>query len=175
MRVLKVLGVVVVLVVAAIGVVWVMGSRIPVNHMAASSVVVNAPAAAVWQLIEDIEKQPSWRTGLVAVELMPSENGHRCWTEIQKHMRMPMCEDSSTPPSTRVVRIADPTLPFGGTWTYELVEMDIVGSPTKMTKLQITENGNTRPALYRFIGHYILGEDAMIKEYEADVQKAARH
>jgi hypothetical protein len=175
MRVLKVLGAVVVLVACAIGIVFVMGARLPVNHVATSSIIVNAPQAAVWQMIEDIEKQPAWRTGLVAVEAMPPQNGHRCWTEVQKHMRMPLCEDASTPPAARVVRIADPSLPFGGTWTYDLVELDVVGAPTKMTKLQITENGTTGPALYRFIGHYIIGEDAMIKEYESDVQKAAHH
>jgi len=167
MRVLKVLGTLFVLIVCAVGVMLVMGSMLPHVHTASASVEIAAPQARVWQLLEDIHTQPTWRTGLLAVELTAPENGHPCWTEVQKHMRMPLCEDVASPPSTRIVRIADPSLPFGGDWVYQLQPID-----ANAMRLTITENGTTGPALFRFIGHYIYGEDASIKQFEADVQKA---
>ena len=80
---------------------------------------------------------------------------------------MPLCEDLAAPPATRIVRIADPSLPFGGDWVYQLQPID-----ANSTRLTITENGTTGPAFYRFVGHYILHEDASIKQFEADLQKA---
>jgi hypothetical protein len=170
MRLLKALGIFLLVIVCAVGVMFAMGAMLPREHVASASVAVPVPQTRVWQLIEDVDKQPSWRTGLLSVEPMASQDGHRCWNEIQKHMRMPMCEEVTVAPSTRVVRIADPSLPFGGTWTYELQP---IGAGA--TRLEITENGTTEPALYRFIDHYIYHEDTMIKQYEDDVQKAANH
>jgi Polyketide cyclase / dehydrase and lipid transport len=167
MRVLKVLGILVLLIVCAVGVMLVMGSMLPHAHTASATVELAAPQTRVWQLIEDIHTQPTWRTGLLSVELTAPQNGHPCWTEIQKHMHMPLCEDLATPPSTRIVRIADPSLPFGGDWVYQLQPINANSS-----RLTITENGTTGQAFYRFVGHYIMHEDMSIKQFEADLQKA---
>ena len=70
-------------------------------------------------------------------------------------------------PTTRVVRIADPNLSYGGIWTYELAPID-----ANSTRLTITENGFTNTWLFRFVGHYIFHEDSHIKQYEADLQKS---
>ena len=167
MKILKGVAVVVVLIVAAIGMMLLLGSRLPHEHVSTASVTLAAPQAKVWQLIDDVATQPSWRTGLVSIEPLAQRNDHPCWTEVQKHMRMPLCEDMVAAPSTRIVSIADPTLPFGGSWTYVLTPLD-AGS----TRLTITENGTTGPALWRFLGHYVFHEDTNILQYEADVQKA---
>jgi hypothetical protein len=167
MRVLKVLGIFLLLVVCAVGVMLVMGAMLPHAHIASATVDVAAPQARVWQLIEDNSRQPSWRTGLLSVETAAPQNGHPCWTEVQKQMRMLLCEDLAAPPSTRIVRIADPSLPFGGDWVYQLQPVD-----ANSTRLTITENGTVGPAFYRFVGHYILHDDASIKQFEADLQKA---
>lgn len=163
----KAFGILALVVVCAVVVMFIMGARLPVEHLASVSTTIAAPQAQVWQLIEDINKQPTWRTGLVRVERVSAINGRQCWTEVQKHMSMPLCEVVVQPPAMRVVLIASTTLPFGGTWTYQLQARD-----ANSTQLVITENGETDPAFFRFIGHYIYHEDTMIKQYEADVQKA---
>jgi protein-tyrosine-phosphatase len=38
--------------------------------------------------------------------------------------------------------------------------------------LSITEHASTRSPMWRFIGHYVIGEDASIKQYESDLKKA---
>jgi hypothetical protein len=163
----KAFGILVLVVLCAVVVIFIMGARLPVEHLASVSSTIAAPQAQVWQLIEDVNKQPTWRTGLVRIEHVSTINGRQCWTEVQNHMSMPLCEVAVQPPAMRVVTIASASLPFGGTWTYELQAID-----ANSTHLVITENGVTNPAFFRFIGHYIYHEDTMIKQYESDVQKA---
>jgi hypothetical protein len=164
---LKALGILLLVIVCAVTVMFIMGARLPIEHRASVSATIAAPQAKVWQLMEDVHDQSTWRTGLVRVERVSTINGRQCWTEVQKQMSMPLCEVVVEPPSMRVVTIASSTLPFGGTWTYELQD-----GGANSTHLVITENGTTNPALFRFIGHYIYHEDTMIKQYEADLQKA---
>jgi uncharacterized protein YndB with AHSA1/START domain len=168
MRVLRIVGVVLIVIALAFTVMLVMGGMQPRAHTASVATDINAPIAVVWQRIEDTAQQPSWRTGLSAVQPMPAQNGHICWMEIQKMGKMPLCEVLTAAPNTRIVAIADPNLPYGGTWTYQLTET----SPTT-THIAITENGTTGPWFFRFVGHYIFHEDTMIKQYEADLQKSA--
>ena len=167
MRFLKFVGVLILLLVCAVGAMLVLGSRLPQAHTVSATASVAASQQRVWQLIEDVDKQPTWRTGLKAVEPMAPQNGHRCWIEVQTQMRMPLCEDLSAPPSTRIVRIADPKLPFGGTWTYQ-----VEAAGPDASRLTITENGTTGPAMWRFLGHYLFHEDSSIRQYQVDVQRA---
>jgi hypothetical protein len=168
MRALRFLGWLSVAIALAICVVMVMGSRVPVEHTVTDAEVIPASQQKVWDLITDVPAQANWRTGLKAVHPLPSQNGATCWEEVQGGMTMPLCADVREAPVRQVVRIADPKLPFGGTWTYVL---EPVGEST--TKVTITENGTTGPAIWRFVDHYILHEDAEIKQYMGDLKRAA--
>ena len=167
MRLLKFLGFVSLITAVVLVVVLALGAALPRAHVASATVVVPAPQARVWSMLVDTPTQPQWREGLVAVQPLPSKDGHPCWLEMQKYGKMPLCEVASTPPSQRTVLIADPTLPFGGTWVYQLSP---VGPDS--TQLTITENGTTGPLLWRFMGHYVFHEDTMIKQYQASLLKA---
>ena len=167
MRILRIVGVVVAVIVLAVVVVLIMGALQPRNHTASATVVVNAPQAVVWQRITDQQSQTTWRSGLTAVQILPAEDGHPCWQETSSFGKMPLCEVLANAPSTRIVRIADQNLPYGGLWTYELAPVD-----ANSTSLKITENGFTNGWLFRFVGHYIFHEDSQIKQYEADLQKS---
>jgi len=171
MRILRIVGVVVALILLAVGIVFILGGLQPRNHTASATVVVNAPQAVVWQRIEDVQTQPNWRSGLTAVKILSPQDGHTCWEETSSFGKMPMCEVLAAAPSTRIVRIADSNLPYGGLWTYEL-SPGLGPTDTNSTTLKITENGFTGPWFYRFAGHYIFHEDSQIKQYEADLQKS---
>jgi hypothetical protein len=167
MRILRVVGIVVAVIVVAIGVVITMGALQPRNHTATATATIAAPQAVVWQRITDLQSQTSWRSGLTAVEMLPAQDGHPCWQETSSFGKMPLCEVLVSAPNTRVVRIADSNLPYGGFWTYELTPID-----ANSTRITLTENGFTGPWFYRFVGHYIFHEDSQIKQYEADLQKS---
>jgi hypothetical protein len=169
MRILRILGWLSVVIALAIGVAFAMGSRVPVEHTVTDSEVVQASQEKVWSLITDTASQANWRTGLKAVSPLPSQNGATCWAEVESGMTMPLCADVREAPVRQVVRIADPKLPFGGTWTYVL---EPVGE--NATKVTITENGTTGPAMWRFVDHYILHEDGEIKQYLGDLKRVAK-
>jgi len=171
MRIVRVVGIVVAVIVLAVIVVLIMGAMQPRNHTASATITVNAPQAVVWQRIEDVQTQPNWRSGLTAVRMLPAQDGHTCWEETSSFGKMPLCEVLAAAPSTRIVRIADPNLSYGGLWTYEL-SPGLAPTDPNTTIVKITENGFTNGWLFRFVGHYIFHEDTQIKKYEADLQKS---
>jgi hypothetical protein len=67
----------------------------------------------------------------------------------------------SAPPRRLVTRIADPSLPFGGTWTYDIAPASSGSGPT----LSITENGEVYNPVFRFVSRYIMGHAATIDSY----------
>jgi hypothetical protein len=168
MRVLRFFGWLSVVIVLAIGLAIFLGSRVPVAHTVSVSETIPASQEKVWGLISDVASQPNWRTGLKAVQPLPSENGATCWAEVETGTTMPLCADVREAPVRQVVRIANPKLPFGGTWTYVLEP-----AGENSTKLTITENGTTGPAMWRFVDHYILHEDGEIKQYMGDLKRVA--
>ena len=54
---------------------------------------------------------------------------------------------------------ADPKLPFGGTWTYE-VQPDVTGSA-----VTITEDGEVYNPIFRFVSKFIMGHKATMNGY----------
>jgi len=129
-----------------VGVVLGVGSLRPRNHTVTRNVEFSKPPEQVWALILDRLNQPSWRLDVTKVESAVSPNGKPRWKETMSDgMVVTMEERSLEPVSKLVVDIADPDLPFGGTWTYRL------SATAKGSRLQITENGFVKPAMHRFV------------------------
>ena len=63
------------------------------------------------------------------------------------------------PPRRFSLRIADPKLPFGGTWTYELRTAD--GG----TLVTITENGEIGNPVMRFLSRFVFGQTSTMEGY----------
>ena len=133
MRILKVLVSIVVVLLVAFAVMYAMGSSLPTEHVTTIATTMPASQERVWQMITDMKSQPRWRTGLKGVEPWPSEGGKECWLEVQNGMKMPLCADLSEPPAKRVVSIADTSLPFSGTWTYEVQPKSATESTLSIT------------------------------------------
>jgi hypothetical protein len=71
----------------------------------------------------------------------------------------------SRPPHKLVSRIADPTLPFGGTWTYDIAR---TGDGATLT---ITEDGFVTSPIFRFVAKFVMGHHATIDTYLTNVAK----
>jgi hypothetical protein len=102
----------------------------------------------------------SWRTDLRSVERLPERDGRLVWREVARNgdaLALERVEDD--PPRRRVVRIADPSLPFGGTWTYAL-ESDGDG-----TRLTITEDGFVGNPVFRFLARFVFGHGGTLESY----------
>ena len=151
--------VLIVLVILAVPLVLVIaiGFMLPKAHTISRAITVSAPPEAVWSLIT---APPTWRPNITKYQEVESQNGHRMWRETDKSNQTITYEAmESDAPHRLVTRIADPSLPFGGTWTYEIV-------PTAGgSSLTITENGEVYNPVFRFVSRYIMGHAATVDAY----------
>ena len=151
--------------VLVIGAVAGIGAMLPKGHTASRTVRFARPAEEVWRAITDFPAQTAWR-GLRKVERLPDQNGHEVWKETGAGGDALVLETvEAQPPGRLVRRIADPSLPFGGSWTYELKPETGAASPG--TSLTITENGEVYNPVFRFISHFFMDQAATIEQYQA--------
>lgn len=129
----------------------IVGMLLPKEHTARSHATIKATPDSVWRTLTDVEAFPSWRGDVSRVEVLSSPSGRKTWREIGKHGSITLEEVAAEPPRRLVGRIADPSLPFGGTWTYD-VAPDAGGS-----RVTITEDGVVHNPIFRFMSRYIFG------------------
>lgn len=151
--------------VVAVIVVVAVGYMLPVAHVAVREARFAEPQDAVWSAITDVPAFPSWRADVTAVDTLPSRDGRKRWVEEAGGERITFEVVESEAPRKLVVRIADPSLPFGGSWTYLLAPSD--GGTT----LAITENGEVYNPIFRFMARYVFGHTATMEKYLASLGK----
>lgn len=143
----------------------VIGSRLGQSHRASVTKSFPVPPDVIWSTITDVEGFPSWRAGVTRVERLPDRNGYPVWIEEGRSGKMRLAVERMEPPRVLVGRIADPKLPFGGTWTYEIMPEE-TGS-----RLTITEDGEIYNSLFRFVARFIVGYEGTIRSYMASLEK----
>lgn len=146
------------------------GAVLPKSHVASRSSRFKKPPQAIWEIITG---PPDWRPDIRAFEQLPARDGHRVWKEIDSHRQAIRYESvEEAPPARLVTRIADPELPFGGTWTHELTPYG------DGCLLKITENGEIYNPIFRFVARFVLGYhgsiDAYMKALHAKLGEAER-
>jgi uncharacterized protein YndB with AHSA1/START domain len=147
--------------VALVGIVAIIGSLLPKQHTATRAARFRQPPEAIWSAITDYSKFSEWRKSVKGVEALPPVNGKPSWREFDKYDHsIPYEIVESTPPQHLITQIADPDLPFGGTWTYE-ISPQTNGS----TVLRITENGEIRNVFFRFVSRFFMGYTKTMEEY----------
>ena len=150
---------------ALVAIVALIGTRLPQSHRASVEHTLTAAPEVVWRTITDIESFPSWREGLKRVQRLPDRDGRPAWIEEGRSGKMTLVAEHMEPPRLLVGRIADPGLPFGGTWTYEIVP--VPGG----SRLRITEDGEVYNPIFRFMARFIFGYESTIRGYMASLQK----
>ena len=156
---LKIAVFVVVTLVLLIAFVLVVGYALPKDHFASRSVRIRQRPEDVWSTIHDVDRFATWRAGLKKVERLPDADGHARWKEESTNGVITYEMMEASPPSKLVTRIADPTLPFGGSWTF-LVEPIPEGST-----ITISERGEVRNPIFRFVSRFVLGYTGGIDQY----------
>lgn len=157
---MKWLLLVVVALVALILIVVVIGALLPKGHTVTRHIRLKQPPAAIWQAITDYAKFPEWRHDVQRVEPLPASIGKSGWVETVKGAgRIPLEITEAIPEKRLVTRIADPNLPFGGDWVYE-----ITPAPDGST-LRITEHGSVSNPIFRFVSRFIFGLRATMDNY----------
>lgn len=143
----------------------VIGWLLPKEHTVSREARFQQTPEAVWKAITDVDAMPAWRQGLKSVKHLPDQNGLPAWMETTDSGVFPLATVVSQPPAKLVVQIADPKLPFGGTWTYEVTAM-----PTG-SSLRIREDGEIYNPIFRFLSRFVLGYSGTIDTYLKSLAK----
>jgi hypothetical protein len=143
-------------------VVFVIGYLLPVAHVASRHATFTAPPERVFAVLTEVNEFPAWRPDVHAVEVLSAEPLR--WRERGGNGDITFEVQERIVPARLVTRIADPTLPFGGTWTFELVPE---GSGTRLT---ITERGEVYNPVFRFVSRFIIGHAGSIEQYLAALE-----
>ncbi len=155
------IGLIAVLVVA-------IGYSLPKAHTATRTARVAAPPEAVYARLADVDRYPSWRPGVKTLTRQPDHDGRPAWTEEVSGMKIPLYFERMEPPSLLVARIAGPSLPFGGTWTYR------IAPAAGGSEVTITEDGEVYNPVFRFMSRFVFGYYATLDEFVRNLEKAKR-
>jgi uncharacterized protein YndB with AHSA1/START domain len=153
----------VLLVVAAVAVIAGVGAALPQSHSASAAITVNVAPERVFLVVSDVARYPEWRSNVSRVEML-GESPTR-WREHDGSDAIAFEVLESAPPSRWRVRIADPDLPFGGTWTYS------IDTSPEGTRITITEDGEVYNPVFRFVSRFVIGHTATIGAYLADLRR----
>lgn len=154
-----------VVVVGAALLVIIVGLLLPKSHVAARSIALHRPPEEVFRLISDVKGAPAWRPEVQSVELLAPVDGHIRFREKSRNGALTMEVVESNSPSRMVTRIADPGLPFGGIWIFDI-------APTADgSRLKITERGEIYNPVFRFVSRLILGYHRTLNAYLQNVSR----
>jgi len=155
------------LVLMGLGIVLSCGAVLPREHLVTRSADLHAPPQAVWTLISEPEKFPSWRSSVKSVEILSSGNEPVKWVESSGKDRLKLAVVETKARETLVTKIDDDTLPYGGKWTFRLRPSSGDGG----SHLEITEQGFVNPPPFRFLSKFVFGHATTIERYLADLRK----
>ena len=148
-----------------IGIAALIGSRLPIAHVATRSIVLQRPVDEVYKLVRDVQNTPSWRSDVKSVELFCEKNGKLNYREhgSQGDVTYELVED--VPNQEIVARIVDQDLGYSGTWTTTFV------TENHGTRVTVTENGEVSNVMFRFMSRYVFGHTATIDGYLKSLAK----
>ncbi|MGB1014480.1 MAG: SRPBCC family protein [Nannocystaceae bacterium] len=120
------------------------GLLIPAEHVSMRSIHLEASPSEVWAALTEFEQLPTWRSGIKRVEVERSGEQMQI-IERGEDRAMTFNVIAFEPNSLLKTEIADPDLPFSGTWTWELQPHG------KGCTLTITENGRVKSPAMRTV------------------------
>jgi hypothetical protein len=142
------------------------GAMLPKSHVVSRAITLRQSPEAVFAVISNFKGFATWRPDVQSVELLPKQGDHVRFREnsTQGAITYEVLEAAS--PTRLVTRIADPALPFGGSWIFQ-----IAAAPGGC-RLNITERGQVYNPLFRFVSRFVLGHTRTLDAY---LRNLARH
>jgi hypothetical protein len=148
-----------------VALVVIIGAMLPKGHTASRTARIALPPDALYAVLSDVGQYRAWRKDVKSLERLPDRDGRPAWVEDVGGMKIPMYFERMEQPTLLVARIADPGLPFGGTWTYR------IAPAAGGSDLTITEEGEVYNVFFRFMSRFVFGYhatmDAFIKHLQA--------
>ena len=140
---------------------YLFGRTLPEQHNASITFTVPKARALVWTALTDYAAMPQWWPAVKAVRFETTAAGAvLTWNKDVHGKEIAFRTREEAPPGRLVREIVGPDLPFGGTWTYELV------ADRAATRIKLTEDGFIKPPLFRAIARLFLKPDATMRDFE---------
>jgi hypothetical protein len=138
------------------------GAMLPRDHHATRKARFHISPDALYAVLAG---PPDWRTGVKSFGMLPDRDGRRQWWEEDVHRQKITYElVEAKPPERLVTRLAQPGLPFGGGWTFEIAALPAGGS-----ELRIREDGEIYNVIFRFMARFLFGYTGSIETYLRDL------
>lgn len=144
------------------------GAVLPKAHSASRTARVDLPPDALYTLLTDVAQYQSWRPDVTSLTRLADKNGMPAWIEVSNGMKIPMRFERMERPTLLVGRIDTDALPFGGTWTYRIVPAG--GAASDLT---ITEDGEVKNPVFRFMSKFVFGHYATLDAFLKNLQAKA--
>ena len=147
------------------GIVALIGSRLPVAHVASRSILLHRSPSEVYAVVRDFASAPRWRADVKQIEVEAPQGGPVYFREVGKHggTNYELVED--VPGQRMITRIRDTNLGYSGQWTYMFT------TENGGTRVTIREDGEVSNVLFRFMSRYIFGHTATIDSYLTSLAK----
>jgi uncharacterized protein YndB with AHSA1/START domain len=150
-----------------VAVVALIGATLPKAHSVSRTTHVPMPPEALYTLLTDVDRYPTWRGDVKKFERLPDRDGKPAWIETMTAGRIPMYFERMERPTLLVGRIADPSLPFGGTWTYR------IAPAARGSDLTIREDGEVYNPIFRFMSRFVFSQTATIETFMKNLEAKA--
>jgi uncharacterized protein YndB with AHSA1/START domain len=144
------------------------GMALPKGHRASRTVVYRASPDRVFAAITDFARFPEWRSDVTSVEILGDDGRGLRFREEGRHGPVRYRVEERRPDAKLVTRIDDASLPFGGTWTFDVTPVP------EGTALTITEDGEIYNPVFRVLSKVAFSPYATIDTYQADLRKRLR-
>lgn len=153
----------VLLLLAALGAMWGVGSVMAAEHEASVESELPLLPNDLWDVIVDFEGSASWRPGIESVTHIEDRDGYAVFEEKSKWNTIRYQVEELETPRRLVMRIVD-NQEFGGRWIFE-IEPRPGGS-----SLEITEDGVIHNAVFRVLAKHVMGHDHALQDYMQALQ-----
>jgi hypothetical protein len=138
------------------------GAMLPREHHATRKARFRVAPDALYAVLMG---PPEWRTGVRSYGELAAEDGRKRWWEEDTHGQKITYElVEATPPERLVTRISGRGLPFGGSWTFEIMPASGGGS-----ELRIREDGEIYNVIFRFLARFLFGYSGSVEGYLRDL------
>lgn len=147
------------------GVVALLGSRLPMAHVASRSIFLHQTPQSVYAVVRDFASAPKWRADLKQVDVETRDGGPLYFREVGKNgtVNYELLED--VPAERMVTRIRDTDLGYAGQWAYQFA------AENGGTRVTIREDGEVSNVFFRFMSRYVFGHTATIDSYLTSLAK----
>ncbi len=146
------------LAIAAVGFIG-FSANLSKNHHVEAEAVYDRPVTMVWQVLTDYATMPTWSATVAKTASLGIKDGKPAWhIELKDGHFMDISIDESIPNKHFKTTILDTDTPYEGSW---IIDLEALSENKTVAKL--SEDGKIKSPIWRFIMHYFIGQDTLIK------------